>query len=107
MDGRWINHYISLGLSYTRFPWNGFYSQKQWTGEVSLILLYYFTLFYVMWLRIWVLILIPVPNDGPAEPKHIVHWHNCRINDVVCKKYIYIYCGVSEVFIITAFEDLI
>jgi hypothetical protein len=24
MDGCWINHYISVGLSYASFPWNGF-----------------------------------------------------------------------------------
>jgi hypothetical protein len=47
MDGCWINHYICLGLSYTSFPWNGFYSQKQWTGEISLVRLYYFyAIFY-------------------------------------------------------------
>jgi hypothetical protein len=36
-----------------------------------------------------------VRDDGSAKPKHVVYWHNLRINDVVCKK-IYIYCGVSD-----------
>jgi hypothetical protein len=42
MDGCWINHCISLGLSYTSFPRNGFTVMKQWTSEISLMVLYYF-----------------------------------------------------------------
>jgi hypothetical protein len=42
MDGCWISHCISLGLSYTSFPRNGFTVKKQRTGEVSLMLLYCF-----------------------------------------------------------------
>jgi hypothetical protein len=52
-----------------------------------------FTLLYVTWLRIWVLTFIHVLDDGSAEPKHVVYWHNLRTNDVACK--IYIYCSVS------------
>jgi hypothetical protein len=53
-----------------------------------------------MSLRVWVLTFIHVPDDGSSKPKHVVHWHNFRVNDAVCKK-IYIYCGVS-VSIMTA-----
>jgi hypothetical protein len=48
-----------------------------------------FTLFYVIRLRIWVLTFIHVPDDGSAEPKHVVYWHNLRVNDVVRKIYMY------------------
>jgi hypothetical protein len=39
-----------------------------------------------------------VPGDGLAEPKHVVYLHNRRVNDIMCKKRIYIYCGVSVFF---------
>jgi hypothetical protein len=31
-----------------------------------------------------------IPDDGSAEPKHVVYWHNLRINNVVRNIYIYI-----------------
>jgi hypothetical protein len=60
---------------------------------------------YAMWLRIWVLTFIHVPDDGSAEPKHVAYWCNLRVNDVLSKKkyiYIYIYTVVQlTVYIIT------
>jgi hypothetical protein len=50
-DGCRINHYISAGLSHSSSPLNGFIVyEKQWTGKVSIILLYYFytILYYVI-----------------------------------------------------------
>jgi hypothetical protein len=42
MDGCWINHYISLGLCYTSFPWNGV------TVENSELVILYTVLRYFM-----------------------------------------------------------
>jgi hypothetical protein len=44
-----------------------------------------------------------VPDDASAEPKHVVYWHNLRVNYVVCKIYVYtVVCPI--VFIITVFR---
>jgi hypothetical protein len=41
---------------------------------------------------------IHVPDEGPAEPKHVVYWHNFRTNAIVCKQIHRVVC--QTVFII-------
>jgi hypothetical protein len=41
---------------------------------------------------------IHIPDDGSAEPKHVVYWHNFRTNGTVCKQIRTVVC--QTVFII-------
>jgi hypothetical protein len=43
---------------------------------------------------------IRVPDDGSAQLKCVAYWHNLRVNDIVCKIYIYTVVCMT-VFIIT------
>jgi hypothetical protein len=51
VDGCWISHCISLGLSYTSFSWNGFTVKNTELVKFHEYFYTILTLFYGMWLR--------------------------------------------------------
>jgi hypothetical protein len=72
--------YKTIQTSYSSSPLNGFIvCEKQRTNEVSLMFLYYFytILYYVI--ADLSFNIYTIPDEGSAEPKHAVYWHNLRV----------------------------
>jgi hypothetical protein len=44
---------------------------------------------------------IHVPDDGWAEPKHVVYWYNFRTNVIMCKQIHAVVCQTVFIIIVT------
>jgi hypothetical protein len=49
---------------------------------------------------------LPVPDDGSAELKHVVYWHNFRMNGIVCEQIHTVVCQTVFFIIVIQYTPL-